>query len=111
MEQIILQPPLAPDLLLIDGGKGQLAVAERIMDAMKLKIKEQNLVINLLAIAKGKSRKPGLEKIYLTSDGLELSLQSSSQIFKLLQRIRDAAHRFAITSHRKKRDKIIRQIS
>lgn len=111
MEQIILQPLLAPDLLLIDGGKGQLAVAERIMDAMKLKIKEQNLVINLLAIAKGKSRKPGLEKIYLTSDGLELSLQSSSQIFKLLQRIRDAAHRFAITSHRKKRDKIIRQIS
>ncbi len=111
MEKIILQSNLVPDLLMIDGGKGQLAIAEKVMDNFKLPMDEKSLIINLLAIAKGKERKPGLEKIYLTSKGLELNLQSSSQVFKMLQRIRDAAHRFAITSHRKKRDKLIRKNS
>lgn len=109
IRQIILEVDLAPDLLIVDGGKGQLAVAEKILIKFKSELEAKNLTISLLGIAKGQNRKPGLEKIYLTSSGLELSLQSSSQVFKLLQRIRDAAHRFAITSHRKKRDKIVRK--
>ena len=109
MRQIMIKSNLAPDLVIVDGGKGQLAVAEKVIDNFKLQINANNLIINLLGIAKGKDRKPGLEKIYLTSDGLELSLQSTSQVFMLLQRIRDAAHRFAITSHRKNRDKLIKK--
>lgn len=109
MGQIMLQSSLVPDLLIVDGGKGQLTIAETVMANFKSELDAKNLTINLLGIAKGKERKAGLEKIYLTSDGLELSLQSSNQVFKLLQRIRDAAHRFAINSHRKKRDKLVRK--
>jgi ATP-dependent DNA helicase RecQ len=66
------------------------------------------LNISLLAIAKGKDRIPGLEKFYLNSNGEELNLSINNQVFKLLQQIRDLAHKFAISSHRRKRDKLIR---
>lgn len=81
-----------PDLVIIDGGKGQIARAQKVLDAKAAII---------LAIAKGKSRKPGLETIYATTAKGTVSLDRFSNALKVLQQIRDEAHRFAITTHRK----------
>jgi excinuclease ABC subunit C len=82
-----------PDLIIIDGGKGQLTRAVKALG-------DKSAI--LLGIAKGKSRKPGLETIYATTAKGTVSLGRFSNALKILQQIRDEAHRFAITSHRKK---------
>lgn len=82
-----------PDLLIIDGGKGQLARAEKALGDKQ---------VTLLGIAKGKSRKPGLETIYATTVKGTVSLNRFSAALKVLQQIRDEAHRFAIKSHRQR---------
>lgn len=90
-------PP--PDVLLIDGGKGQLTQAENVL-------KELGLVdIFLLGVAKGDTRKPGLETLYVGSKEDEVVLPPDSPALHLIQHIRDEAHRFAIKTHRNKRDK------
>jgi excinuclease ABC subunit C len=106
LSNIIEKPHLAPELIMVDGGKGQLSIAEQVIASLQQELTKKKIFISLLAIAKGKDRKPGLEKIYLTASGDQLSLQSSSPVFKLLQTIRDAAHKFAISSHRRKRDRL-----
>ncbi len=89
----------SPDVLLIDGGKGQLTQAETVL-------KELGLVdIFLLGVAKGDTRKPGLETLYIGSKEDEVVLPPDSAALHLIQHIRDEAHRFAITTHRKRRDK------
>jgi len=89
----------APDVLLIDGGKGQLTQAEEVL-------KELGLVnIFLLGVAKGDTRKPGLETLYIGSKEDEVVLPPDSSALHLIQHIRDEAHRFAIKTHRRKRDK------
>lgn len=89
----------APDVLLIDGGKGQLTQAEDVL-------KELGLVnIFLLGVAKGDTRKPGLETLYIGSKEDEVVLPPDSSALHLIQHIRDEAHRFAIKTHRRKRDK------
>ncbi|NLQ16709.1 excinuclease ABC subunit UvrC [Marinomonas sp. M1K-6] len=89
----------APDVLLIDGGKGQLTQAENVL-------KELGLVnIFLLGVAKGDTRKPGLETLYIGSKEDEVVLPPDSAALHLIQHIRDEAHRFAIKSHRRRRDK------
>ncbi len=85
-----------PDVVIIDGGKGQLAKAKSV-------IKNNNVV--LLAIAKSPLRKAGLERIYLSTINEPISLPADSSALHLLQKIRDEAHRFAISAHRKKRAK------
>lgn len=86
-----------PDVLIIDGGKGQVAVALRLL-------KEMNISgVVLLGIAKGPERKAGLERLILGEDKREITLPSDSPALHLLQHIRDESHRFAITAHRKKR--------
>lgn len=90
---------LVPDLVIVDGGKGQVAAAKRVL----LNLNLPNIC--LLGIAKGVSRKPGWEKLILADENREIKLPSDSSALHLLQNIRDEAHRFAITFHRKKRDK------
>ena len=87
-----------PDLLLIDGGKGQISMAVNAMTELGL-----NEVL-LLGVAKGEARKPGLETL-IFADGRELKLAQDHPGFHLIQNIRDEAHRFAITGHRVKRGK------
>ncbi len=88
-----------PDIILIDGGKGQLHQAEKMAEALDL------TDVFLMSIAKGASRKPGLELVYVSGRSEPLYLQADSEALHLLQFVRDEAHRFAITGHRQKRDK------
>lgn len=90
---------LLADVLLIDGGKGQLAVAEAVLQECQVS------GLSLIAVAKGPGRKAGLETLYLDSKGQQLSLSPDSKAFHLIQQIRDEAHRFAITAHRNQRSK------
>ncbi len=85
-----------PDMIIIDGGKGQLNRAKKIV---------KNPDVILVAIAKGKSRKPGQEIIYSSTSDTPICFHSESPILHMLQRIRDEAHRFAISSHRKQHAK------
>lgn len=88
-----------PDLLVIDGGKGQVTQAMEVLDELEI---DQVLVIG---IAKGPTRKAGFEVLISGDTGEETVLDSDSSALHLLQHIRDEAHRFAITGHRAKRGK------
>lgn len=93
-------------MLIIDGGKGQLNIAKKVLE--ELKIDNANMLI--MSIAKGPERKPGLEEIFLlppvgawrAMPKQSIILEPTSPVLHFLQRIRDEAHRFAITSQRKK---------
>ena len=85
-----------PDLLLIDGGKGQVAAAARVLEELQLN------ELPLLGIAKGPERRPGWEVLH-RPDGSELQLAADAPALHLIQQIRDEAHRFAITAHRQRR--------
>jgi len=89
-----------PDIVFIDGGKGQLAQAENFFanaEVPKLPL--------LIGVAKGESRKPGLETLILPGNHEKLSLPADSSALHLIQHIRDESHRFAIAGHRAKRQK------
>ncbi len=86
-----------PELLLIDGGKGQLSSARKVME--ELQISE----ILLVGVSKGPARKAGMEILHIPSQGRELDLPPDSPALHLIQQIRDEAHRFAITGHRQRR--------
>lgn len=94
-----------PDILLIDGGKGQLAMAQAVMQ--ELGLTDQTL----LGVAKGVTRKPGLETLYLNDAEHEFTLPADSPALHLIQQVRDEAHRFAITGHRARRGKARRTSS
>jgi excinuclease ABC subunit C len=88
-----------PDILFIDGGKGQLRIAEDVLGELGV------VGVTLVGIAKGSSRKPGLETLLLTTDSGEREILPEPSGLLLIQQIRDEAHRFAITGHRQRRDK------
>jgi len=90
---------LLPDLIIVDGGKGQLKMAATVLESLQVS------GVALMGIAKGSARKPGCEHIFLWGSEHEIVLSSDDPVLHLLQFIRDEAHRFAITAHRKKRAK------
>ncbi len=96
-----------PDILLIDGGKGQLSQARSILEKFALP------EIQLLGIAKGISRRAGQETLFLSQGNRyrEIALVTDSPALLLLQQVRDEAHRFAITGHRQRRSKARKQSS
>ena len=87
-----------PDILFVDGGKGQLSEAERILEELQI------VGVTLIGVAKGPTRKPGLESLFVSGAG-EFNLPSDNPGLHLIQHIRDESHRFAITAHRNRRGK------
>lgn len=98
-KRVLKEEGKLPDVLLIDGGKGQLSSAAEIMN--ELQIKE----VLLVGVAKGEGRKPGLETLFLEGQSVGIKLAANSPSMHLVQQIRDEAHRFAITGHRARRGK------
>ena len=88
-----------PDLVLIDGGAGQLGVASAVMAELDLSD------IPLVGVAKGIGRKPGMEQLFLPHQEKPLQLPPDSPALHLIQQVRDEAHRFAISGHRARRGK------
>ncbi|MEW7978580.1 MAG: excinuclease ABC subunit UvrC [Candidatus Sedimenticola endophacoides] len=88
-----------PDLLLIDGGRGQLAEAAGVLEELAVS------GVLLLGVAKGVTRKPGMEQLFLFGSGAPIILPADSPALHLIQQIRDEAHRFAITGHRQRRER------
>jgi excinuclease ABC subunit C len=89
-----------PDLVLIDGGKGQLGAARRVLEDLGIED------VPMVGVAKGPDRNAGREVFHLM-DGREISLPLNHPVLFYLQRLRDEAHRFAIGAHRQKRSKAI----
>lgn len=86
-----------PDLLLIDGGRGQLGRALDVLEELAL------TGVETAAVAKGPGRKPGFESVFRPGRASPLDLREDSPALHLIQQIRDEAHRFAITGHRSQR--------
>ncbi len=97
--RLVKEDAKLPDLILIDGGKGQIGVAKKELYELQL------THIPILGVAKGPSRKPGLENLILALENKTIDCDSSSPALHLIQHIRDEAHRFAITAHRQRRKK------
>jgi len=98
-----------PDLLLIDGGPGQLAAAWAALEELGVE------GVATVAVAKGADRRPGQERLFLVGQDEPLILAADSTALRLIQRIRDEAHRFAITGHRQssrrtRRESVLEQI-
>lgn len=87
-----------PDLLIIDGGKGQLKQAIEVLQ-------ELGLQIHLIGVAKGPERQSGAEELWQPGIKTPLILDPHDEAFLLIQHIRDEAHRFAIAGHRQRREK------
>ena len=88
-----------PDILFVDGGKGQLSEAMKVLTELELDW------LNVVAVAKGPSRRPGAEQLFRPGISRPISLAPDSAALLLIQQIRDEAHRFAITGHRQRRAK------
>ncbi len=88
-----------PDLLFIDGGKGQLSAVHAILQDLGIS------GLTLIGVAKGADRKAGMEQLFLLGRSAPIILPPDSSALHLIQQIRDEAHRFAITAHRQRRSK------
>lgn len=88
-----------PDILLIDGGKGQLGKAKEVLFELGV------TGVQLIGVAKGSTRKAGFETLFDGETGAEIVLPGDSPALHLIQHIRDESHRFAITGHKQRRDK------
>ena len=93
----------APDILLIDGGKGQVSQAQKALEECAV----NNVMI--VGVSKGPDRKAGMEKLILVDQEMPLEITPGASALLLIQHIRDEAHRFAITGHRQRRAKVKRE--
>ena len=93
-----LEQGIMPDVLLIDGGEGQLTQARDVLATLQI------TTVLLVGVAKGVERKAGAETLILP-DGRQLKPGADSPALQLIQQVRDEAHRFAITGHRGRRQK------
>ncbi|MBB1487647.1 excinuclease ABC subunit UvrC [Oceanospirillum sediminis] len=87
-----------PDILVLDGGKGQLSQAREVFTELGV------TDVVLLAVSKGSTRKQGFETLYLENNDQEFDLEADSKALHLIEQVRDEAHRFAVASHRQRRD-------
>jgi excinuclease ABC subunit C len=92
-------PETLPELVLIDGGKGQLAEAVRVFE------ENGHIGIALVGVAKGEGRKPGRESLFVPGESRPIRLAPDSAALHLIQQVRDEAHRFALAGHRGRRQK------
>ena len=92
-----------PDIFFVDGGKGQLKQAMEVFEELNI------TGVQLIGVAKGEKRKRGLEVFWFPSEEIPRYLAMDSQAMQLIVQIRDEAHRFAITGHRKGRDKKVKR--
>ncbi|MEQ4532393.1 MAG: excinuclease ABC subunit UvrC [Mixta sp.] len=99
-----LEPEKVPDVILIDGGKGQLAQAKQVFSELNVGWDKDHPL--LLGVAKGSDRKAGLETLFLEPEGEGFSLPPDSPALHVIQHIRDDSHNHAITGHRNKRAKV-----
>jgi excinuclease ABC subunit C len=93
-------PPQWPDLLLIDGGQGQLSAVQGVLDELGV------ADVALVGVAKGPDRDAGREHFYVTGKP-SFMLEARDPVLYYVQRLRDEAHRFAIGGHRAKRSRAI----
>jgi excinuclease ABC subunit C len=98
-EKVARGEGVVPDLVLIDGGKGQVNAARGVLAELGF------ADVDLVGVAKGAARKPGLEELVLAEGDRALRLDPDHPGLHLIQAIRDEAHRFAITGHRHRRAK------
>jgi len=89
-----------PDVLFIDGGKGQIGVALQVMSDLQI------TDVEVVGVAKGPERRPGEETLLICSQEREVQLSNNSPGLLLIQQIRDEAHRYAIAGHRGRRAKV-----
>ena len=89
-----------PDLVIIDGGKGQLGVAGRVFEELQI-----SGLVALLGVSKGRERRAGEERLHLPGVARAIIPGKGAPALRLIQRIRDEAHRFAISGHRRRRGK------
>lgn len=107
MEQVLMrrykrlkdEQKLLPDLVIVDGGKGQLAKAEDVFNQLEISH------VPLIGVSKGADRKVGMEQIWFPGQHRPLLLDEDSKALHFIQHIRDESHRFAITKHRHQRKK------
>lgn len=93
-----------PDVIIIDGGKGQLGQAKAVFDELQVPWDKNKPL--LLGVAKGSDRKAGLETLFFEATGEGVALPADSPALHVIQHIRDDSHDHAITGHRKKRAKV-----
>jgi len=98
-ERVTAEGGRIPDLILIDGGKGQVNAARAALADLGLND------VSLIGVAKGPARKPGFEELIVEAEGQSLTLPPEHAGLHLIQQIRDEAHRFAIVGHRARRSK------
>ena len=85
-----------PDICFIDGGIGQVNIALKVMEDLQIS------TVQIVGVSKGRRRKSGDETIIYDFGRKQINLEKNSPALHLIQQIRDEAHRFAITEHRKK---------
>lgn len=98
-QRLKAESAVLPDLIIVDGGKGQLSQAIDVLKTLELES------VPLVSVAKGEGRKAGLEVLYTPEQDEGIDLESDDIALHLINHIRDEAHRFAITGHRARRQK------